>query len=271
MSNFRARLKTLKTGLSVRPASRTRFIRCGFLGGCRRFSHGLLFSHARSWVHRKNDGSKTSCSRFFDVSCSYGPLHAHGKCGFLLFVCRDHSAPPLLGGKHGMGSLGFRSSYADNFGVLVRGANSANVHLARFIAIVKRDGLDVHEVSHTSEGADALCYEVSPANSFCSGTGKRIARVRSVARTISSRRRICGRAMELVDGHESSLALSSRGKLQVRAGVLFEFRRALVDCAFVTKSILGRILCFLRSHWNLRWHDVCICTDASGKGFALGF
>ena len=30
-----------------------------------------------------------------------------------IFVCRDHSAPPLLGGKRGMGSLGFRWSYAD--------------------------------------------------------------------------------------------------------------------------------------------------------------
>ena len=35
-----------------------------------------------------------------------------------LFVCRDHSTPPLLGSEHGMGSAGFRLSYADNFGVL---------------------------------------------------------------------------------------------------------------------------------------------------------
>ena len=32
-----------------------------------------------------------------------------------------------------------------------------------------------------------------------------------VARTVSLRRRICGRAMELVNGHESCLALGSRG------------------------------------------------------------
>ena len=34
-----------------------------------------------------------------------------------LFVCDDHSAPPLLGRQHGMGSVGSRWSYADNFGV----------------------------------------------------------------------------------------------------------------------------------------------------------
>ena len=42
------------------------------------------------------------------------------------FVCRDHSTPPLLGSKHGMESLGFSSSYAENFWVLTRGANNTN-------------------------------------------------------------------------------------------------------------------------------------------------
>ena len=28
-------------------------------------------------------------------------------------------------------------------------------------------------------------------------------------------------------------------------------------------------LCLLRSDWSLRWLDVCICTDASAKGFAF--
>ena len=31
----------------------------------------------------------------------------------------------------------------------------------------------------------------------------------------------------------------------------------------------GGILCLLRSDWSLRWLDVCICTDASEKGFAF--
>ena len=59
----------------------------------------------------------------------------------------------------------------------------------------------------------------------------------SVSKCHRQTRRICGWVMELVDGHESSLALNSGCKLQVRAGVLFDFRRALVDCAFLTKSI----------------------------------
>ena len=45
-----------------------------------------------------------------------------GGAGSPLFVC-DHSTPPLLGSKHGMGSLGFRWSYADIFGVLARGTS----------------------------------------------------------------------------------------------------------------------------------------------------
>ena len=47
----------------------------------------------------------------------------------------------------GMGSLGFRWLYADNFGVLARGANSTDVYFARFIAGVKRAGFDAHDLS----------------------------------------------------------------------------------------------------------------------------
>ena len=31
----------------------------------------------------------------------------------------------------------------------------------------------------------------------------------------------------------------------------------------------GGSLCLFRSDWSLRWLDVCICTDASEKGFAF--
>ena len=46
-----------------------------------------------------------------------------GNADSLLFVCRDHSSPPLLGSKHGMGSVGFRWSCAHNSGFLTPGAD----------------------------------------------------------------------------------------------------------------------------------------------------
>ena len=48
-----------------------------------------------------------------------------------LFICRDHSTPPLLSSLYGMGSLVFRRSSADNFGVLARGVKATDVHFAR--------------------------------------------------------------------------------------------------------------------------------------------
>ena len=77
-----------------------------------------------------------------------------------LFVCRDHSKPLLLGSKHGMGSRGFRWSYADNFWVLAR---CNDVHLARLIAGVQKAGLDVHDTSPAHGSADVLGNEVSPS------------------------------------------------------------------------------------------------------------
>ena len=41
------------------------------------------------------------------------------------------------------------------------------------------------------------------------------------------------------------------------------FGRAMVNCAFRTES------CLLRKSWSLRWLHVCICTDASERGFAF--
>ena len=102
-----------------------------------------------------------------------------------LFVCRDHSTPPLRSSQCGLGSDGFRWSQAGNLGSLARGANCTNVHLAHLIAGVQGDGLDVH----ASGSAGAHGYEVYPANSYGGGTGKRLSRIRSVAQEIKIRRR----------------------------------------------------------------------------------
>ena len=99
------------------------------------------------------------------------------------------------------------------------------VHFARSSAGVQKACLDVHDISLASGSAYVLGYEVSPANACCSEMCTRISRIRSVARTVSSRRRISGRAMELVNGHESFLALSNRGALLI-LDASFKFARA---------------------------------------------
>ena len=74
------------------------------------------------------------------------------------------------------------------FGVLARGAKCTSVHLARLIAGVQRASLDVHDVAPVNGSVDVLGKEVSRANSCCGGAGNRLSRIRSVARTVSSRR-----------------------------------------------------------------------------------
>ena len=157
----------------------------------------------------------------------------------------------------------------------VRGGNCTDVHLARLIAGVQKAGLDVHDISLARGSAYVLGYEVTPANAYCSGTDKRISLFRSVARTISSRRRIGGRAMVLVNDHESFLALSNRGALSI-LDASSKFTRASDLVPGESWSVVrfeqkayGRILCLLRSDRSLRWLDVCICTDAIEKGFVF--
>ena len=79
--------------------------------------------------------------------------------------------------------------------------------------------------------------------------------------------------MELINGHESFLALSNRGALSI-LDASFKFARAsyLVSgepwsTVRMEQRAFGGILSLFRSDWSLRWLDVCICTDASEKGF----
>ena len=143
MLNFGERLKTLRTGLSLQPISRTCPMRRAFWDGCKRF-FALLAVLASTLDTRAKTISQR---RLFPVSLIYPVLATLSVCFSWVmfscqdvtdhctlagsadspfFVCRDHSTPPLLGSKHGMESLGFSSSYAENFWVLTRGANNTN-------------------------------------------------------------------------------------------------------------------------------------------------
>ena len=80
--------------------------------------------------------------------------------------------------------------------------------------------------------------------------------------------------MELVSGHESFLALSNRGALSI-LDASFRFGQASnleagEPWSTVRKEqrAIGEILPLPRD-WGLCWPDVCICTDASEKGFAF--
>ena len=123
------------------------------------------------------------------------------------------------------------------FGDRAHGSDSTSAHLARSIAGVQKAGLDLHDMSLASESTDVSLFEVFPADAYCSGTGKRISRIRSVARTVSSRRRIGGRATELVIDHEyfwgSAVAVLRQFLTEASSsrGRLFDCRRASVNYA----------------------------------------
>ena len=192
MSNSRGRSKMLRTGLSVRPISRTCFIKCAFLDGYKRSLHCPLFSHPKliTW---ENDRAKTTCSRFIAVSCSYNNSNWFSLSMFFCQVSRttvrslevlilflfDVTTP-----HHSCSVANMACDRLVSVGrmltllvVLARGATCT-----RLIAGAKEAGFDVHSISFASGSADVLGCEVSPANTYCCGKGKRI------ARTVSSRR-----------------------------------------------------------------------------------
>ena len=132
----------------------------------------------------------------------------------VLILLTSFVATTLLGSTHGCETLG----------LLARSAHCTNVYLVSLIADVQETGLNVHDIFLVSGRADVLGYEMSPSSACCSGVSKQISRIRPVARTVSASRRINGRTVELVNGHESFLTLSNRGALSI-LDVSFKFAR----------------------------------------------
>ena len=104
-----------------------------------------------------------------------------GSADFPLFICRDLSAPPLLGGEHDIRSIGFRLLCADNFGVLARGANCSNVHLARLIAGVPAD-VQMFSVMKCHQPTRIAAERANGSHEFVQSLGRSVRAVASAVR-----------------------------------------------------------------------------------------
>ena len=91
------------------------------------------------------------------------------------------------------------------FAVLARDRKPAlTFHSTRLIAGAHQVGIDVHGASHASGSTDVCGFVVFPDNCTFQWNGQTaVTYWFNDARTVSSRRRITGRAMQLVSGHES--------------------------------------------------------------------
>ena len=160
------------------------------------------------------------------LSRCHGPLYTNKEWYVLLFLCVVTTPHHCC-----LASRAWRLDHLVSADRLLtisgdRGANCTNVHHACLIAGVVKSQSSMFTTYLSS--AEVPTFRVTkclqPTDNCC-GTVKRISRIRSVARTVSSRRRIGWRAMELVNRHESFLALSNRGALSV-LDTSFKFARA---------------------------------------------
>ena len=179
---------------------RMRFIRCASWDGCKRFFALPAVLASEVYYTGENDQPKKDLlliPRFIlflqNLECVF-----RGRCSFVemsrttvrprgLLILLFLSAVTTPHHRCSVANMAWDRLVSAGrmltiLGFLARGANCTNVHLARLTAGVKRAGVDVHDTSLAS-GSNLLGYEVSPANSYCCGTGKRTARGHSVART----------------------------------------------------------------------------------------
>ena len=112
----------------------------------------------------------------------------------------------FLGSKRGMGAAG-RMLTIMVFSLATQTAPTFILHVS--LQVYKRARLDVHDIILAS--GRALGYEVSVPNVYCSGTGKRISRIRS-SRTYGL---FAPSHQRSGNGHEYFQALTNRGALSI--------------------------------------------------------
>ena len=188
-----------------------------FVGSADIKMHFPRCSRIRSWLHGKNGQPKTSCSRLSDISCPLQHFRrvSLGRCFsvkvsrttarsrevlmllFLFVVTTPHHRCSVANmARDLLVSIGRTESQS-------RCSRHSSLACGTCISPVQIAGVK-KPVSSTTR--------VATVKQTCTQLSRRI---RSVARTVSSQRRISGRAMELVNGHESFLALSNRGALSI--------------------------------------------------------
>ena len=145
---------------------------------------------------------------------------------------------------------------------MARGADCTHVHLTRLIAGVKRARLDVDDVSLASGSADVLGYEVFLANSYCSGTGKRLARFSvsrhgrslrlvasvserrssSMVTSLSWRSAIVVLSQSLMPAFKFAWASSGRRRSRGRRGSTVRMEQRASAGFYVSSAILGHAI-----------------------------
>ena len=161
----------------------------------------------------------------------------------LSFFCRDHSTPPLLGSKRGMGSLGW--SYADTNGVLVRCAN-CTVSLQVYRKLVSM--CTTHPLSAEVQMFSVMRCHQPTRLAVERASGQHVfaqSRVRSLRVVASVGERWSSSMVTSPPwrSQQSRCSLNPSRQLLVRAGILFGSRRAMVNRTHGTKSIREDLMC----------------------------
>lgn len=151
-------------------------------------------------------------------------------------------------------------------------------HRGKITKLLDSIGLLTHEISEASLEDEALGVVIDGRNKMVSVSGKRRQEITHGVNWLLSKKRVCGREVEVIVGH-LTFAFLVRRPLFAVFNTVYKFIKACyhVPTALWTSvkeelSHARNLLCVCFSKLDLCWSPTVLCFDAcpSGRGIVIG-
>ena len=165
--------------------------------------------------------------------------------------------------------------YVHNLGVIAKTQQEADIVLEQWKNLFTENGLSLHK-SELSQKVKSLGVELDGLSVCCRVSGKRFWTLRRAVDEILRRRKITGRALEIVIGHITFVLLGARPALCTLHTCYRSMRAHLSRCDSPLDRNSGRTGCAILEHEGLLhgeqplWLGDDTCGLAEGSGRAHG-
>ena len=166
-------------------------------------------------------------------------------------------------------------TFVDNLGIVSDSESLVRQRLNELEKVLTDKGLLLHPGEIQGHQVKALGVTLNGTSLCTRVSPERFHRVRQAMRGLLQRRRVSGRAVEVVLGHATFCALANRRLLSVFHAVYKFIRRHYSESAVLWPSVrdelraFAGLMIFLQSDWSRPWNQLVTSTDASEQGYGL--
>ena len=150
-----------------------------------------------------------------------------------------------------------------------------NANLKNVARCSDASGLETREESEACVPTETPGIELDGTRMRARCTSSRFRRVCKTLEWVLGRRRISGKALEIIIGHCTCVSLLNRYSLSMFDAVCKFIRCHYNSNSYIWKSVREELLSsksimiLLESDWKLSWNSTLVCTDACSSGYGV--